>query len=137
MKLIFLTFGNEYYYNSLDRIRKEVESFNIFNDILIYNDKNLKEDTTFWEKHKYFIENNHRGYGYWIWKSYLTLKTLNNINENDIIIYTDAGCAFNLNGIDRLKEYISMVQNSNVGNLSFELEHDEKKWTKNDLFNYL
>ena len=40
------------------------------------NANDLKTIHEFWNVHKGFIESRPRGYGYWIWKSYLTLKTL-------------------------------------------------------------
>lgn len=137
MRIIFVSFGNRNYFNELLRIKKEIESFNYFDEIKLFTEEDLKKDKNFWGKHKFFIENNNRGYGYWLWKPYLLLKVLNNINYNDIIIYADAGCSFNSNGINRLKEYINLVQNNISGNLSYELEHNEEKYTKNDLFNYL
>ena len=35
-----------------------------------------------------------RGGGYWIWKSHI-IKKINEINDNDILIYLDAGCSIN------------------------------------------
>jgi hypothetical protein len=137
-KTIFTSFGNQSYYKSLNRIRNEAESFNIFDNIVIYNDENLKNDfPEFWSTHENFINNNSRGYGYWIWKSFLVLKTLESMNENDILVYADAGCELNNNGINQLKEYFEIVNNSNYGILSFELIYPEKEWTKMDLFNEL
>ena len=43
-------------------------------------------DTDFYEKHKNFINNNKRGYGYWIWKSYIVYKNLQKMNNGDILI---------------------------------------------------
>ena len=138
MSKFFLAFGNEIFYKSLNRIRDQAQTLNIFDQILIYNDKDLKEDNPdFWGKHGNFIENNKRGYGYWIWKSYLVLKTLESMNENDILVYSDAGCTLNKNGIPRLNEYFDTVKNSQYGILSFELPRLEKCWTKMDLFEHL
>jgi hypothetical protein len=137
-KNFFISFGNQRYYNSINRIKNEAESFNIFDNIVVYNDENLKNIfPEFWSAHGNFINNNNRGYGYWIWKSFLVLKTLESMNENDILVYADAGCELNNNGINRLKEYFEIVKNSNYGILSFELIHPEKQWTKMDLFNEL
>jgi hypothetical protein len=137
-KIIFLTFGNEKYYNSLERIKNEALLFNIFDTILIYNDIDLKNFfPDFWETHQNFILNNPRGYGYWLWKSYLVLKTLEKMNENDILIYADAGCTLNKYGIDRLNQYIDIVKNSNYGILSFVLPFLEKTYTKMDLFSHM
>jgi hypothetical protein len=135
---IFMSFGNQNFINSINRIKNEAESFNIFDNIVTYNDEKLKTKfPEFWSTHGNFINNNSRGYGYWIWKSYLVLKTLETMNKNDILVYADAGCELNNNGINRLKEYFEIVKNSNYGILSFELTYPEKQWTKMDLFNEL
>jgi len=138
--IVFLTFGTtDYYFHSLEKNKREAESFNIFNKILVYNETDLKNFPEFWDKHNNFILNNKRGYGYWLWKSYLTMKTLENMNDNDILVYVDSGCTLNVNGIERLQEYIDIVENSPLANISFELEaeHTEKRWTKMDIFDYL
>ena len=136
-KINFMSFGNSIYYNSLNRIKDEALSFGIFNNIYIYNDKDLETYEDFWHKHKDFILNNSRGYGYWIWKSYLTLKTLELMNDNDILIYADTGCTLNKYGINRLYEYIEIVKNSKYGILSFQLPFLEKIYTKMDIFEYM
>jgi hypothetical protein len=133
-KLYFITFGNEIYYNSLKNISKEVENFNIFDEIIIITDKDLKNNIDFWNNHSNFIEDNKRGYGYWLWKPYINLKLLEKINENDIVVYADAGCTFNINGKNRLLEYIELTKQNNI--LSFQLTHKERKYTKKDLFEY-
>jgi len=134
----FLTFGNKIYYNSLNRIKIEAESFNIFDKILIYNDKDLENFPEFWEKHSNFVLNNPRGYGYWIWKPYLTMKTLDMMQDNDILVYADAGCSLNIAGINRLYDYFQIVKDCEFGILSFSMPHNiEKHWTKMDLINYI
>lgn len=133
-KLYFITFGNQNYYNSLKRISNEVKNFNIFDEIITIRDTDLKNDINFWNKHSNFIENNKRGYGYWLWKPYINLKLLEKINENDIVVYADSGCTFNIQGKKRLLEYIELVKKYNM--LSFELTHKERKYTKKDVFEY-
>ena len=103
----------------------------------IYTDKDLINYTDFWNKHKDFIQNNHRGDGYWIWKPFLIKETIKNIKDGDILIYTDAGCEWNINGFKRFQEYINILNNSENNILSFHLEHLEKTWTKMDLINEL
>jgi hypothetical protein len=138
MKIFFLSFGNNLYLPHLEKIKSEAESFNLFDEILIYTNKDLERFEDFWSAHKGFILNNSRGYGYWIWKSFLTMNVVNNImKDNDILVYADAGCTLNKGGLNRLNEYINIVKDNDCGNLSFELEHYEKTWTKMDLINYL
>ena len=139
-KINFISFGNKIYYKSLNRIENEVAKFNLFNDIIIVRDQNLKNDDLykeFWLKHKNFIESNRRGYGYWIWKSYIILKQLEKMNNNDVLIYADAGCQMNINGIDRLLNYIDIVQKSDYGILTFQMCHLEKTWTKMDTIKFI
>jgi len=135
---LFLTFGgpSENYHNALNRICLEAEQIKIFDKIIGYTEKNLMNDKKFWNKHGNFITNNKRGYGYWLWKSYLTKKTMKKMNDNDILVYVDAGCTINSNGKKRLLEYFDIVNNSKFGILSFNLGHLEKTWTKMDIINY-
>ena len=134
-KLYFITFGNEKYYNSLQRIKKEVENFNIFDEIIIKNDKDLKDDIEFWNKHSDFIKKYNRGYGYWIWKPYINLKLMEKIDNDDIIVYADSGCTFNVEGKNRLLENIELVKKNDI--LSFELTHSEKNTQKKMFLNIL
>jgi hypothetical protein len=134
-KINFFSFGNELYYDNLERIKNEAIDFNIFDNIFIYKNTDLKNFSDFWYKHENFISNNSRGYGYWIWKSYLTLKILENMNDNDILIYADSGSTLNKNGLNRLYEYIELVKNNECGNISFQMQNSEKTWTKMDIFN--
>jgi hypothetical protein len=134
----FITFGgptNEYH-NAVKRISSEACDTNVFDHIIGYTDKDLVNDAAFWDKHAGFILANKRGYGYWMWKSYLTKKTLENMNENDILVYADAGCKINPNGTRRLHEYFDIVNRSEWANLSFKMEYLEKTWTKMDIFDY-
>ena len=136
-KIYFITFASQKFYNSSERIVNEAKNFNIFDEIIKITDNELKNDIEFWNKHYSFIENNSRGYGYWIWKSYINLKLLEKINDDDIVIYADSGCTLNINGKNRLLQYINIVNKSKYGILSFKLTHYEKKYTKQDLFDHL
>jgi len=138
MSIHFLSFGNEMYKNSIKRIANEIKSTNMVNYIHTYNEFDLMEMPEFWEKHKKFILSNKRGYGYWLWKSFLTLKTLNEMNEGDILIYADAGCEILINNRNQFNNSISLLNNDKSGFISFEMRTNiEKVWTKSDLFDYL
>jgi hypothetical protein len=135
-KRYFITFGGptENYHNAVKRICKEAQDLRVFHEVIGKTDLDLKNDKDFWDKQSKFIENNKRGYGYWLWKSYIVLSQLEKMNDNDILLYCDSGCHLNPNGLRRLVEYIKMVNNSEYGILSFQMEHLEHTWTKNDLF---
>ena len=134
----FITFGGPTinYHNSCKRLCKEAANLHFFDEIVGFTDAYLKNDNIFWDKHGNFIENNARGYGYWLWKSYLIKKTLDELNDNDILIYCDAGCQINSNGKKRLLEYIDMLNTNkdNYGLVSFQLEFIELQYTKKAIF---
>jgi hypothetical protein len=91
----------------------------------------------FWVKHGNFIENNKRGYGYWLWKPYLIKSELDKMKENDILIYCDSGCQVNEQGKRRLHEYVDMLNTCDYGVLSFQLEFLEPLYTKSKVFETL
>lgn len=135
----FISFGGPTpnYRNIVNRICIQALKFNTFYTINGLTDINLKNDMLFYNKHEKFITNNSKGYGYWIWKSYIVKKQLESMKENDILVYADAGCILNINGKERLNEYFDIVNKSEYGILSFELDLLEKEWTKMDVFEYL
>jgi hypothetical protein len=134
----FITFGGPTinYHNAVERICREANEIGAFDHIIGYTEKDLMNDASFWNKHKDFILGNERGYGYWLWKSYLTKKTLEKMRDDDILVYADAGCKINPNGTKRLHEYFDIVNRSEWANLSFKMEHLEKTWTKMDIIQY-
>jgi len=136
-KRVFMSFGNKKFKDSLQRIGQEAKEINYFDSILLFSEFDLQQDTEFWNLHGSFILNNSRGYGYWIWKSYLIKKVLKTLNENDILIYCDAGCTINKQGRKRLQEYDSILQKSFFGLLSFQLQFQQRQYTKKETFNYL
>ena len=132
-KKVFLSFGGptENYHNAVKRIVNEAKNLEIFDSIIPYTEKELKLDADFWDKNGQFLENNKRGYGYWLWKPYIIDKELKKLKDNDYLIYADAGCTINKNGKSRLLEYIDMLNNKD-GLIAFQMTHNpEKKWTKN------
>lgn len=134
----FLTFGGgtEGYRKRVVDLVKSVKSYNVFDNVIGINDFTLKTYDDFWKHHSKFLEENKRGYGYWLWKSYIIKKTLSDLKSDDILVYCDAGCMFNFLGIERLNEYFDMVNKSKYGILSFQMKITEKLYTKRLLFEY-
>lgn len=127
--------GGQRFYDAANRLKKELTDINVFDTVIAYTDEYLKNDSEFWNKHHNFIANNSRGYGYWIWKPYVILKTFNQMNYGDILVYLDAGCEVvnNPDSVDKMHKLIS-----DTSNISYtSTGHNEKKYTKMDLFKYL
>jgi hypothetical protein len=128
----FITYGDEKYAGAKQRIVRQANEMNIFNDITAYGPNNMAPD--FVATHKNILQH-WRGGGYWLWKPYFILKKLHEIHENDYLVYCDAGCNVNKYGKKRLNEYLNMVGVSEYGLLSFQMEHIEEHYTTSQIFN--
>ena len=138
-KIWMMTFGGggQQFYDAVDRCAAEMAQINVCDEIVKFTDADLKNDPDFWDKHHAFIENNKRGYGYWLWKPYLILKTLERMNENDILIHLDAGCEI-VNNSDSTQKILEMSNDCYENNILYTSPgHNEKSYTKMDLFEYL
>ena len=136
-KKYFLSFGNKNFKNSIERIKNEAIHFGEFDEVICYDDQSLKLFHDFWNKHKEWIEKNQRGYGYWIWKPFLIYEELKKMEDNDYLVWVDAGCTLNVQAKKRFFDYIDMAD-KNTGNICcFNLHvHRERLWTKNDIFEH-
>jgi hypothetical protein len=92
-KRLFLTFANAEYRNALQRIVREAEDSAFFDEICPCTESDFDND--YMQKFGSWIAANQRGYGYWIWKSYLIKTYLDKLNFGDFIIYMDSGCEIN------------------------------------------
>lgn len=131
----FITFGGPtpiYHKRVVDICTQASGKNTPFTKIIGFNEKDLKNDPPFWQKHGNFIESNPRGYGYWLWKPYLIKKTLDSMDENEILVYADAGCFINMNenSLKRFYEYVEMVKNSPLGIISFQMTLPEFQYNK-------
>ena len=70
-----------------------------------------------------------RGFGYWVWKPYLILKTLLESNDNDIVLYVDSTDMPKIKLIDFIKDHFTT---NNI--LLFKQHYSHDEWTKRDCF---
>ena len=120
---------------SAKQIEKSAAKTGLFKKIFIYTPQKLDQE---FKKEYSNILSEQRGGGYWIWKHQIISQTLDLINENDLIIYTDAGSTFNYLGVKKLLEYIEQLNDSEFGNFRIEGkdEHIEEKYTSNELLTH-
>jgi hypothetical protein len=128
-----ITYSNHKYSNSKRRLCAEAKTTKWFDTVTAYGPEDL--DSEFKLKFKNVL-NKPRGGGYWIWKCHIIKKKLDEIDDDDILIYLDAGCSINTGGESRLREYIEMLNNSDAGVISFQMSHIEKTWTTKEIFTY-
>jgi len=129
----FITYANHVFEKAKIRLLNQAKDFYSFKTIGGYGPEDLPIDFT---KQFNNILNMPRGAGYWIWRPILLKKKLDEMNENEFLIYLDAGCHLNKHGMNRFKEYIDLLDKSEYGILSFQLSHLEKCWTTKEIFNY-
>jgi hypothetical protein len=122
MKIFFATFANTTFMNS-NRIAKQAFELNIFDKIFQYTEKDIYE---FIDKHQEFINTHPEGYGYYIWKPKVILDILNKLDNNNILIYCDAGVYLNKNGINRLNEYLEKLNDINIDIITFSANNNYK-----------
>jgi hypothetical protein len=135
---VFLTFGggNKAYREAATRISIQASKFIIFNNIIPITDINLARDKYFWNRHGEFIRNNHRGFGYYIWKPYIILKTLNNMNNGDVLLYCDSGCELNYKNKNHMDHLINIVNEKHLI-VSYSPGLKNIDWTKRELFDFM
>ena len=127
MKKVLVTFGDNKFKGAL-QLLKESALKNGIDEVKIYTKKELQK-TNFWKKNSYIL-NKSRGAGYWIWKPYIILDTLKELNNNDIVMYSDAAVEI----ISSLNPLFNIANQEDY--LIFRLagHHKNKTWTKRDTF---
>ena len=78
-----ISYGNKEYERSKQRIYEEAIYTHWYDTVTKYGPNDLDNDVKL--KFKDILQQR-RGGGYWIWKSYIIIKRLREINENDILI---------------------------------------------------
>jgi hypothetical protein len=128
MKQVLITFGTNEYIQSKNRLFQSAKSY--FDKIILYDEGDI--DKQFYTANlKIFRER--RGWGYWLWKPYLILKTLISLEKNDICFYVDATSIFT-SSPNSLIELTSL----NKGIVLFKNSHNlNYVWTKADCFNLM
>jgi len=131
-KPVLVTFGEGgFFHKSKFRLAKEAILSDFFSRVVCLDKVFLSEK--FKEKVKNLDHT--RGYGYWFWKPYCVLKTLETLSENEILIWADAGCSINPLGKKRLNFYLDMLEQDSKIMLGFTMANTIQ-WTKRDLYVY-
>lgn len=127
MKKYFITYCDKKYESN----RKNLVSIanNCFDNIISYTPNDIEEE--FYKKNEHILVQK-RGIGYWLWKPYIINKTLNLMEENDILFYLDSGDHFEPEIAryieERTKQHdIILVPSTNM----------QKQYTKRDCFYYM
>lgn len=138
-KIHLIIYGDHRYYKTKIRLENEAKISNWFDSITLYDYNDLDND--FKNKYNNILKENRSG-GFCIWKPYFLKKKINEIDNNDILVYLDAGCKINNKAFKRFNEYIEILNNKSI--ICFQLNNEanspdaffEKTWTTKEIFDY-
>lgn len=137
-KKYFLSFADSRFCGDLIRIKRQALDMGIFDGIFICDENSF--DREFCYKFRENLKMGSRGFGYWVWKPYITGKIFDLLEDGDILCYCDVGCHLNLGGKRRFLEYFQMLESSQKHLLAFQSPEgkglEEGVWTKGDLLDY-
>jgi len=135
MNIKFITFGShDNYIKAAERLIEQAKIINIFTETILYTSEYLKNELDYWDQHSKFINENKKGYGYWLWKPFVILKTMETMNDGDILLYLDCGCELSCDRKNNLLKYIDIVKTDKIIGTKTCIERD---WNKMDLIEKL
>ena len=114
MKIYLATFFSPDLKRSAQRFKEQAVDMGLYNSIDLFTIEDLNNDFKKYVKDLIKL-GKVKGYGYWVWQTYIHQIMLSKINKNDIYHWCDVGCHFNKSGEKRLKEYIEIISNNNKG----------------------
>jgi hypothetical protein len=124
----FITFGNDLFKNQKERLRNQAQQTGWFDRIIIESPETIQN---FHALHEDFIKNNKRGYGYWIWKPYIILRQLNEMNDGDFLFYTDSGSTIVPHMKHKLDAYVQALEETDKPIMTFDnLTYSEIQFQK-------
>lgn len=136
-KVHLVSYSDDRFRKSGKRLMREAVSFDHFETLRMYTPADIC--TVFCTRHKEILKAPLGG-GYWLWKPYVINQRLREIPDGDFLVYLDAGCTINKSGKQRFLQYLGMLENPDVGVLSFQFTPDhwrpESNWTVEELFTY-
>lgn len=121
-----ITYGNEKYERAKKLNCKTAKKYGA-DKVIAYGPNDVDED---FKKRNSLIWEQSCGGGYWLWKPYILLMTLEKLNGEDYLIYTDAGAIF----VDKISKLINCMEKENQDIMVFSIALKERAWTKRDTF---
>jgi hypothetical protein len=129
-KYHFITFATKSYINYAQNLCKSAIGIGKFDTATIFTYNDIDND--FLEKNKSILSLK-RGAGYWLWKPYIINKTLEKINDDDIIFYLDSKYYFIEDFTNLYLDYMKTNDILVWKNRPNESVYHMKKWCKMDV----
>jgi hypothetical protein len=122
---VHVSFGTDNFRQALSRLRRSARNVGI-EDIRIYRPDHPVVRRAVEENPK--IMGQRRGAGYWLWKPYILLDTLNAVAEGTVVVYSDAGQRY----VADPSPLIDLAATRGV--VLFTGGQLQRTWTKRDCF---
>lgn len=129
VKVASITYANEKYIRAAKLNIKTAKRVGKVDKVFLYSPKDIED---YFRKSHENILKCEKGNGYWLWKPYFIKKTLENLDEGEILIYTDATIIYR-RGVQSL---IDAMEQNHVDKMIFALgnEYIDARYTKRDAF---
>ncbi|MBT8545260.1 hypothetical protein G6732_00070 [Polynucleobacter paneuropaeus] len=137
MRLALCSFagGGLEYRESLLRLEREAISSGYFDLSYCFTDETapISMRNEFVGRQDFYKE---RGFGYWSWKPQLIDYVLGQLDDGDILFYTDAGCQISSFGKKRFKDYVNFIEKNHAIFFDTPL-YLEKSYTSKKIVDFL
>ena len=133
-RVLVCTFATAEFAGSAEVLRYTALRHGGADGVLVYREADVQ---AFFDRHPDLLPNS-RGYGWWAWKPYCILETLKRARPGDVVVYCDAGMAFEA----PLQPYVDFLAAPNSA-LLFRLgewpskNYANRRWTKRDVFAFM
>jgi hypothetical protein len=115
---IFLTFTDRRMASARKRICQQARALHVYSEVIGASEHSLDRD--FRQRYQAILNEQHKGYGYYIWKPRIVKQVLATLREGDVLHWLDAGSHFNPKGLWRLQQYFELADTVPGGFLGFE-----------------
>jgi len=122
MKKILISFGSSGYSGTLNKLKESANGF--FDEVILYDEEKISDFIQTHQEHFKYT----RGFGYWVWKPYIILKTLEKCDEGDIVFYSDSTVLFT----DSPTELFDILKIEDI--CLFSTTYKNRTYTKYDTF---
>jgi len=131
-RLHFLTFGDgsPQFRGAAARLQREAAKTGVFATAQRYDLRRIRDEyPEFWTRHGRLFLNVQTKMGYFLWKPFLVSARLAAINENDILVYVDAGCEMLAGNMPELMDWLPTEPGLDVSAVPLEDVHPTVRWT--------
>ena len=133
MKKYLITYGDENYVSQLEFFKETAIASSFFDELRIFGPKDIGPEFADQVGETLQVS---KGGGFWLWKPYFIKRMLDELKDDDILVYCDAGCIINGRGKERFDEYISLLISAETGTLDFDVGLKEYEYTKQEIFDH-